>query len=93
MTEIAKPDVLIDTKHIFIQKGVRDGAVVDSGHFGTGYTEKGIKPGTTYTVSTYYRQSRGGMTAPYIRGRMQNTNIGALDFRGDSDTTNWPINE
>jgi len=53
--------------------------------FGCGY-KGGLTPSTTYTMSVYYRQSRAGCGAPYLRTAVNNNSLGNFSYNGSTNS-------
>jgi hypothetical protein len=70
-----------------------------SQHMGMGYCDSGISGSTVYTVSLWYRQNRTGVGGPYVRQKVNNNNLGGMEWVGHdgtqaiTGTSNWPANE
>ena len=89
-TDVPKPKGYESTSIWVCRK---ETTAVGSQHFAMGYIATGISPSTQYSVSMWYRQSRAGVGGPYIRGKVSNSNHGALAYKGVTGTSNWPVNE
>jgi hypothetical protein len=70
-----------------------------SQHMGMGYCDSGISGSTVYTVSLWYRQNGTGVGGPYVRQKVNNNNLGGMEWVGRdgtqaiTGTSNWPANE
>jgi hypothetical protein len=65
---------------------------VGSQHIGCAYNAS-LTPSTTYTISVWFRQNRAGSNQPYFRTNINNNSLGNFSYNGDTDASNWPINQ
>jgi hypothetical protein len=90
-TSVAKPYIPnVNTNSLLIMSGVTE--TVGSQQIGCAYYAS-LTPSTTYTISVWFRQNRAGSNQPYFRANINNNSLGNFSYNGDTDASNWPINQ
>ena len=90
-TDVPKPSIPgVDTTNLRVISG-RGTASSSEIQFGCGFTY--VSPSTTYNVSVWYRQSRAGVSQPYLRTNITNVGLGTLAYNGNTSSSTWPVNE
>jgi hypothetical protein len=90
-TSVTKPYIPnVNTNSLLIMSGVTE--TVGSQHIGCAYNAS-LTPSTTYTISVWFRQNRAGSNQPYFRTNINNNSLGNFSYNGDTDASNWPINQ
>jgi hypothetical protein len=90
-TSVTKPYIPnVNTNSLLIMSGVTE--TVGSQHIGCAYYAS-LTPSTTYTISVWFRQNRAGSNQPYFRTNINNNSLGNFSYNGDTNASNWPINQ
>jgi len=90
-TDVPKPSTPgVEATNLRVISG-RNTTTSGSVHFGCGFTY--VSPSTTYTVSVWYRQSRVGVSQPYLRTNITNVGLATLAYNGNTSSSTWPVNE
>ena len=65
---------------------------ITSGSQHCGYAFASVSSSTQYTVSTWFKQNRAGIGAPYLRTAVNNNSLGNFAYNGNQDSSTWPVN-